>query len=233
MVFRWFMYMFLVQGLLFIILLGLFCLLSDFMGRKFFVLVSFIGIFLKIFFMIVVVNLNWNIYSFLVFVFIDGCCGIWVIQFVMFMVMVLDLIMVEGKLWFFLIMVVGFFISLGYVFGFFVLGFIVERFGYGWSLGIFSIVIMVLMFLLCFMEENLLENKKVNLNCDLKLYFKNFVQFYVEDDLINLEFFKWKYIFCLFVFVCILLLRLGVFSVEFYYVMDSFFCFNLLKIGIF
>lgn len=72
-------------------------------------------------------------------------------------------------------MVVGFFISLGYVFGFFVLGFIVERFGYGWSLGIFSIVIMVLMFLLCFMEEILLENKKVNLNCDLKLYFKNFV----------------------------------------------------------
>lgn len=130
-------------------------------------------------------------------------------------------------------MVVGFFISLGYVFGFFVLGFIVERFGYGWSLGIFSIVIMVLMFLLCFMEEILLENKKVNLNCDLKLYFKNFVQFYVEDDLINLEFFKWKYIFCLFVFVCIFLLRLGVFSVEFYYVMDSFFCFNLLKIGIF
>lgn len=233
MVSKWSTYMSLAQGIPLIVSSGLFCSLSDSMGRKPFVLVSLMGIFLKNLFMSVAVNLNWNIYSFLAFNFIDGCCGTWVIQLAMSMSMVSDLTTAAGKSRSLLITAVGFFISLGYASGSFASGFIVSRLGYSWSLGIASIVIAVPMCLLYFLVETLPENKKIHLDCNLITHLRNLVQFYIEDDPINPESSRWKYIVCLSVFICILLPKLGSFSVELYYVMDTPFCFNPMKIGIF
>ncbi|XP_048734466.1 solute carrier family 46 member 3-like [Ostrea edulis] len=229
---KWSTYMSLSQGIPLLISAGLFSSLSDSKGRKPLILVSLIGVFLKTLLMSIAVACKWNVYVFLVFIFIDGCCGSWVTQLSISMAMVSDLTSV-GKSRSFLIAFVGFMVSLGYACGSFSSGFIIKKLGYSWSLGISSIVCVMTMGILYFVQETLQEHKRIRLDCNIKSYLKNLVQFYVDDDPINQHSSKWKYVLCLSALVCTLLPRLGSFSVEIYYIMNSPFCFTPVTIGIF
>jgi MFS family permease len=182
--------------------------------------------------MSIAVTFKWNVYVFLVFIFIDGCCGSWVVQLSISMAMVSDLTSV-GKSRSFLIAFVGFMVSMGYATGSFSSGFIIKKLGYGWSLGISSIACVLTMAILYFVEETLQEEKRTRLECNVKSYLRNLVQFYIDDDPVNQNSSKWKYIFSLAALVCTLLPRLGSFSVEIYYIMNSPFCFTPVTIGIF
>ena len=145
---KWSTYMSLAQGLPLLVSSGLFCTLSDSFGRKPFVLVSLMGVFLKTFLMCLAVEYNWNVYLFILFIFVDGCCGTWVVQVAMSMAMVSDLTIEGGKSRSFLITVVGFFLSLGYALASFTTGFIIRILGFNWSLGIATMLIIAPMILL-------------------------------------------------------------------------------------
>ncbi|XP_061174309.1 lysosomal proton-coupled steroid conjugate and bile acid symporter SLC46A3-like [Saccostrea echinata] len=222
----------LAQGIPLLISAGLFSSLSDSKGRKPFVLVSNIGIFLKALLMCVAVRFQWNIYIFVIFSFIDGCCGSWVTQISLAMAMVSDLTNV-GKSRSFLIAMVGFMISMGYASGSFVSGFIIHQLGFTWGLAISSMTGLVPMIILYFIEETLHENKRIRFDCNIQAYFKNLIQFYIKDDPLNRTSTKWRYVLSLSAFVCIVLPRLGSFSVEIYYIMDTPFCFKPVVIGMF
>lgn len=230
---KWSTYMSLAQGLPLLVSSGLFCTLSDSFGRKPFVLVSLVGVFLKTFLMCLAVEYNWNVYLFILFIFVDGCCGTWVVQVAMSMAMVSDLTIEGGKSRSFLITVVGFFLSLGYALASFTTGFIIRILGFNWSLGIATMLIIAPMILLYFVEETLQVNKRVQFECNISTYLRNLVQFYIEDDPIIQRSSKVKYILCLTAFICILFSRLGCFSVEIYYIMNTPFCFDPVLIGIF
>ncbi|XP_062596904.1 lysosomal proton-coupled steroid conjugate and bile acid symporter SLC46A3-like [Saccostrea cucullata] len=229
---QWSIFMALAQGIPLLISAGLFSSLSDSKGRKPFILVSNIGIFLKALFMCVAVRFQWNIYIFVVFSFIDGCCGSWVTQISLAMAMVSDLTDV-GKSRSFLIAMVGFMISMGYASGSFASGFIINKLGFTWGLAISSMTSIVPMIILYFIEETLDESKRIKFDCNMKTYFKNLIQFYIKDDPVNKHSSKWRYVLSLSAFVFVVLPRLGSFSVEIYYVMDTPFCFKPVVIGIF
>ncbi|OWF47008.1 Proton-coupled folate transporter [Mizuhopecten yessoensis] len=103
--------------------------LSDKYGRKIFLFVPVIGNMLNCVLTSVGIYLNWNIYIFIIFFFIDGCGGSWGLAISIVMSIVAD-VTVPGKTRMFVIAMTELSLGLGIVIGSFTSGFIIEAEGF-------------------------------------------------------------------------------------------------------
>ncbi|XP_022329543.2 proton-coupled folate transporter-like [Crassostrea virginica] len=229
---RWGLYISLAQGLPLVLSSMMFSSMSDSMGRKPFMFIGAVGIFLKQLLMTLAIVFDWNIYLFVPFTLIEGVCGSWVIELAIAMSVVADLT-TAGKSRSFYIAVYSFVFGFGFSVGTFISGYIVTLLGYDYSMAASCVVAGIAVVVNCCIPESLtIRHRKEN-----KFSFignlKDIVNFYIRDDPESPTSTRFKYITSILAFFFIMMAKLGIFAIEAFYLLGFPYCFTPEKISVF
>nr|XP_022329524.1 proton-coupled folate transporter-like [Crassostrea virginica]XP_022330193.1 proton-coupled folate transporter-like [Crassostrea virginica]XP_022330194.1 proton-coupled folate transporter-like [Crassostrea virginica] len=229
---RWGLYISLAQGLPLVLSSMMFSSMSDSMGRKPFMFIGAIGIFMKHLLMTLAIVFDWNIYLFVPFTLIEGVCGSWVIELAIAMSVVAD-ITSAGKSRSFYITVFSFVFGIGFSVGTFVSGYIVTLLGYDYSMAASCVVAGIAVVVnSCIPESLTISHRKEN-----KFSFigniKDIVNFYTKDDPDSTTSTRFRYITSVLAFFFIMMAKLGIFAIESFYLLGFPYCFTPEKISIF
>lgn len=228
---KWNLYISIAQGVPLIFSSLFFSSLSDFFGRRPFLLLGTLGVCIKYCLMTLAVIFQWNVYLFILFSFVDSLCGSWVTQLAIAMSILSDLT-ASGKSRSFFIAVFSFVFGLGFSLGSFLSGYMVTLLGYDYSMAIACGLSAIAFIITCFIPETLSNSqRKQNFSCMGNV--KEIFRFYMKKDPTYAGFTRWKFITLILSFTLIMMSRLGSSAFETFYLLDSPFCFSPEKISIF
>lgn len=228
---EWSVYISLAQGIPLLFSSLVFSPLSDSIGRKMFLFIGGAGVCVKEILMTLAIAYNWNVYLFIPFTFIEGCCGSWVALLAITFSMMSDIS--SGQSRSFLIAAISFVLGVGFSVGSFVPGYTISAFGYTYSMAIACGICFVSVIGICLVPETLAPTSHSTLQFRFLDNFKEIIQFYIKKDDSSGDSKRWKYIISLSAFCFVMLGRLGSSAFELLYLIDSPFCFNPIKISVF
>ncbi|OWF47006.1 solute carrier family 46 member 3-like [Mizuhopecten yessoensis] len=203
--------------------------LSDKYGRKLFLLVPFIGNMLKCVLTTVGIYLDWNIYIFIIFFFIDGCGGGWVLAVSIVMSIVAD-VTEPGKTRIFVIAMTEISLGLGLVIGSFTSGFIIKAEGFMYALLISSCCSILPFLLLVFVPETLNKTEDQQRKSTTQLAFDIFV-FYFRDAALNGK--RKIFLVCMLIYCFVITASFGANGIETLFGLNSPFCMSSVQVGVF
>ncbi|XP_060079497.1 lysosomal proton-coupled steroid conjugate and bile acid symporter SLC46A3-like [Ylistrum balloti] len=213
-----------IPGTLSIFLYGSF---SDRYGRKIILLIPFIANMLKCILITLGTYLNWNIYVFIIFSFIDGVGGGWVLAMSIVMSMVAD-ITEPGKTRTFAIAMTELSLGFGLIIGGFTSGFIIRAKGFTYVLVISSCCSLVPILLLIFVQETLRKPKDDQRKSVAKLAVDIYV-FYFRDISINGK--RKIFLVCMVIYFLNIQAAIGSHGIETLYGLNSPFCWSSVEVG--
>ncbi|XP_062596875.1 proton-coupled folate transporter-like [Saccostrea cucullata] len=227
---EWSVYINLAQGIPLIFASIIFSPLSDSVGRKIFLFIGGAGVCIKQLLMTLAIALDWNIYLFVPFTFIEGCTGSWVALLAITFSIMSDISTGQSRS--FLIAAISFVFGVGYSVGNFIPGYAIVALGYTYAMALSCGICFLSVIGICFLPESLPPSRRstVHFHCITNL--KEILQFYIKEDESFRDSKRWKYIVGLSAFAFIMLARLGA-SFELLYLIDSPFCFNPIKLSLF
>ena len=229
---RWGLYISLAQGLPLVLSSMMFSSMSDSMGRKPFMFIGAIGIFMKHLLMTLAIVFDWNIYFFVPFTLIEGVCGSWVIELAIAMSIVAD-ITYAGKSRSFNITVLSFVFGIGFSVGTFVSGYIVTLLGYDYSMAASCVVAGIAVVANFSIPESLTTGHRKENKFNFIRNIKDIVNFYAKDDPDSPTSTRLRYVISILAFFFIMMAKLGPFAIEAFYLLGFPYCFTPEKISVF
>ncbi|XP_033735177.1 solute carrier family 46 member 3-like [Pecten maximus] len=203
--------------------------LSDKYGRKTIILIPFIGNMIKCILTTIGTYLNWNIYIFIVFSFIDGCGGGWVLAMSIVMSIVAD-VTKPGKTRTFVIAMTELSLGFGLIIGGFTSGFIIKAEGFTIAMVVSACCSLLPVILLIFVQETLHKPKEKERKSVAQLAVDIYV-FYFRDSALYGK--RKVFVVCILIYFFIIQSAFGANGIEPLYVLNSPFCWSSVRVGIY
>ncbi|XP_069118620.1 lysosomal proton-coupled steroid conjugate and bile acid symporter SLC46A3-like [Argopecten irradians] len=201
--------------------------LSDRYGRKPILLIAFTGNMLKCVLCTLATYQKWNINYFIIFNFIDGVGGGWVMAMSITMAIVAD-VTKPGKTRTFVIAMTELSLGFGLLIGGFTSGFIIKAEGFDTALLISSCSSLLPMLLLFFVQETLNKTKVSQRKSIIQLAF-DIYKFYFRDRVLYGK--RKVFLVCMLIYFFIIQSAFGANGIETLYMLNSPFCWSSVDVG--
>ncbi|XP_033735176.1 solute carrier family 46 member 3-like [Pecten maximus] len=201
--------------------------LSDRYGRKPILLITFMGNMIKCVLTTLGTYFDWNIYTFILFTFIDGCGGGWVLAMSIVMSIVAD-VTEPGKTRTFVIAMTELSLGFGLIIGGFTSGFIIKAEGFTIAMVVSSCSSVLPILLWFFVQETSHNPKEKQTKSAAQLAVDVYV-FHFKDSALNGK--RKVFLVCTLMYFFVIQSAVGSHEIETLYGLNSPFCWSSVQVG--
>lgn len=227
----WTLYMTIANGAPGIILTLFYGTYSDKFGRKTFLLVPLVGIFIRTCLFCLGIFFQWDIYLFILFALIEGFSASQAGPVTIGYAIAADLTS-EGKIRTFAIALVELSAGVGVLVGMVSSGYLIQSLGYVHPFIIAAVLQLINILLIIFVLPETKKTTKETESVPMTTYIKNTFSFYYKKDKTEIDKRK-TYILCIVIFFFACMANLGRIHVDILYELNAPFCWNAIQVGVF
>lgn len=228
---NWILYVSLASGIPSVFINLFFTSYSDRFGRKPFIIIASAGLFLRISLCTIGIYLEMDLMLFIIFFAIEGIVGAQMVPMSISFSMIAD-VTNPGKKRSFAIALVDMSVGVGLLLGTLLSGYLIEALGYGPPIAIYSIMLLITLFLAVFGISETVTIGDSSEKMPLSKNIKNALSFYVNRKAAG-EGRRLVYILYMVIFLFVMLSTIGKSQIDTLYELNTPFCWDAVLIGIF